>query len=40
LEEAKKRAREVDEGVRKKRDDIIAKYGGEWPLDVPGRDEQ
>jgi hypothetical protein len=32
LEDARKRAKEVDEGVRKNRDDIIAKYGGEWPL--------
>jgi hypothetical protein len=39
LEEAKKRARQVNEGVRKNRDDIIAKYGGEWPLGVPSWDE-
>lgn len=32
LEDARKRAKEVDEGIRKNRDDIIAKYGGEWPL--------
>jgi hypothetical protein len=32
LEDARKGAEEVDEGVRKNRDDIISKYGGEWPL--------